>query len=317
MYHKYLSGFPPVGIDHNMKKFIDIGANLTDKVFNGCYRGKQAHADDFHAVLLRAADIGMRKIIVTAGCLEDVNEALEITKNSDKLFFTVGVHPTRCNEFEKDGDSAGYLENLRSLISANKDKVVALGELGLDYDRTHFCSIETQKKYFEMQLDLAEETKLPLFLHSRNCPDDFTKIIEDNLKKISGGVVHSFTGSKEEAARYIELGLYIGINGCSLKTEENLRAMASIPTEFLMIETDAPWCGIKNSHAGSRHVTTKFDAKKKERWVEGCTVKDRTEPCHIIQVLEVMAAVRGEDPDELCEAMYQNTMKLFFPNEEA
>lgn len=297
-----------------MRRFIDIGANLTDKVFNGCYRGKQAHVDDFEAVIKRALDVGMQKIIVTAGCLEDVNDALKLSSSNDTLFLTVGVHPTRCNEFEKDGDPAGYLDTLRSLISANRDKVVALGELGLDYDRTHFCSIEVQKKYFELQLDLAEETKLPLFLHSRNCSDDFIKIIEDNRKKISGGVVHSFTGSKEEAARYVELGLYIGINGCSLKTDENLAAMASIPTEFLMIETDAPWCGIKNSHAGSKHVVTKFDSKKKERWVEGCTVKDRTEPCHIAQVLEVMAAVRGDDPDELCEAMYQNTLRLFFPS---
>ena len=297
-----------------MRKYIDIGANLTDAVFRGIYRGKKVHNDDFQHVLNRAFEVGMDKIIVTAGCKDDITEALELVKDQDNLYCTVGVHPTRCNEFEAHDSPMDYLNMLKDFINGNTSKVVALGELGLDYDRTQFCSVETQKKYFAMQLEIATETNLPLFLHSRNCADDFIDIISKKLDNLHGGVVHSFTGTIEEAKLYTDLGFFIGINGCSLKTKENLEAMASIPTEKLMIETDAPWCGIRNTHAGADYVKTKWDVKKKERWAEGSTVKDRCEPCHIVQVLEVMAEYRQEDPDELCQQMYENTQKLFFPH---
>ena len=131
-----------------MRRYIDIGANLTDAVFKGVYRGKKVHDDDFHQVLKRAFEIGMDKIIVTAGCQEDITDALNLVKDNERLYCTVGVHPTRCNEFETKGDPENHLNVLKHFINENKEKVVAVGELGLDYDRTQFCSIETQKKYF-------------------------------------------------------------------------------------------------------------------------------------------------------------------------
>ena len=295
-----------------MKKFIDIGANLTDNVFKGIYRGKEVHTNDFNHIMTRALSVGLEKIIVTAGCENDIIDALDVVNSHDNLYCTVGVHPTRCNEFKDASSPEEHLNKLRKFIAENKEKVVAIGELGLDYDRTQFCAIETQKMYFDLQLQLAVETKLPLFLHSRNCANDFIKILETHKDLISGGVVHSFTGSCEEAKAYIDMGLFIGINGCSLKTEENLEAMASIPKERLMIETDAPWCGIKPTHAGFKYIKTKWDVKKKEKWTESCTIKDRVEPCHIVQVLEVMSGYRGEDPNMLCEQMYENSFKMFF-----
>ena len=125
--------------------------------------------------------------------------------------------------------------------------------------------------------------------------------------------MHSFDGGMEEMKALTDLGLHIGINGCSLRSEESLEVVAAIPTSHLLLETDAPWCGIKRTHPGFKYVATDFPSlKKKEKWQEGFMIKDRNEPCTIRQVCEIVAAVREVSVEELAASAWQNTEALFF-----
>lgn len=297
-----------------VRRMIDIGANLTDPMFRGIYNSSRKHQDDFTHMLNRAKENGVEKMIITGGTLDESREALNIAREDQNFFTTVGCHPTRCDEFVnfKDGPDA-YFKELLNLISENPSKVVAIGELGLDYDRLHFCSKETQKVYFERQLALAGETKLPLFLHNRNSTDDLIEILEDNKHKFfsTGGVVHSFTGSEQDLDRILKLDLYIGINGCSLKTDRNLEVAKLVPRDRLMIETDCPWCEIRKTHASFKYVKTQFEQTKDASNIK-LPVKNRNEPMNLVQVLEVLSAIREESIDDLAQQIYQNTNNLFF-----
>jgi len=160
-------------------------------------------------------------------------------------FATVGVHPCASESFDKHADGPQFvLSELKKLALEARDSghAVAFGEIGLDYDRLFLAPKESQIKYFEAQLDLATELHMPLFLHSRACSEDFERLLKARLEHLpKRGLVHSFTGTVEEMQRLVAMGFDIGINGCSMKTDENLSVVRAVPLERLQIETDGPW----------------------------------------------------------------------------
>lgn len=300
-------------------QYIDIGANLLDQMYQGNYRGKQRHEADFDAVLQRAWDNHLDKIIITAGTLQESKEALQLAKSDPRLFCTAGVHPTRCSqEFGDTPESLEkYMVELRNVVNEGlaDGSLAALGELGLDYARLEFCDEEAQKRGLIAQLELARDVDLPLFLHNRDTGHDLLDMLKKYYfidgKERAGGVVHSFDDSLDLAVKFMDLGLYIGINGCSLKTEDNLNVVRDIPLDKLLLETDCPWCDIRATHAGARHVETKFDTKTEKKYVAGCCVKGRYEPCHIAQVCQIIAGVKGVPVEEVANASRDNAYKLF------
>jgi TatD DNase family protein len=159
---------------------------------------------------------------------------------------------------------------------------VAIGECGLDYDRLHFSSKESQLKAFAPHFELAESTGLPMYLHNRNTGNDFLSIVRNNRGKFSTGVVHSFTGTLEELHDLLALDLFIGVNGCSLKTEENVEVVRQIPLERMMIETDCPYCEIRKTSPAYQYVRTTFQFKDKAKYSSEFLVRGRNEPCTIV-----------------------------------
>ncbi|KAL3487093.1 hypothetical protein BJX62DRAFT_228258 [Aspergillus germanicus] len=306
-------------------RYVDIGINLSDPVFKGNYHGKQVHEDDLDDIIQRARDVGCQKFMVTGSDLEESKHAIDIAqKYPGFCYATVGIHPCQAKLFDSyPGGPMKMLEELKSLAleAKNSGHVVAFGEFGLDYDRLFLSAKEPQLKYFEAQLDLAVEIQLPLFLHSRAAHEDFERLLAPRLGKLpKRGLVHSFTGTLEEMEKLVALGLDIGVNGCSLKTEENLEVVKAIPLDRIQIETDGPWCEIRPSHASSKFLPgapALPKAVKKERWQKGLMVKGRNEPVAIAQVAHVIAGVKGITVEEVCEAAWKNSTRMFGLGEES
>ncbi|KAI1789799.1 Mg-dependent DNase [Ganoderma leucocontextum] len=313
-------------------RYIDIAVNLTDPVFRGYYHGKRKHEDDMEAMLERCRAAGVKSMIITGGSLHESKEALELASQLG-FYATVGCHPTRSSQFDQfRGGPVAYLEELDKLIVGNlagKGRVVAVGECGLDYDRTHFASGEDQRRHFRSQLALAKKYHLPLLLHSRSAHDDFVRILreegydKDGGKEVGGkgGVVHSFTGTHDEAKELMEMGLHISVNGCSMKTEDNLAAVKSIRPEWIMVETDAPWCTMTSTQASKKHLATLPpslnslyfpQATKPESFVYGRPVKGRNEPVAIGGVAWVVHRLNDGVPfEKVTEKAWKNTVELF------
>ncbi|KAG7664901.1 pi038 [[Candida] subhashii] len=260
-------------------RYYDIGVNFSDGMFQGRYHGSHGakHPCDINQVIERAHLFNVDKMLITASNIQESEDHFALCEQySNNFDSTTGVHPcTVAQEFYIKDDNGNYTDTLREDVDEKLTRlkeiaikgyelghVKAFGEIGLDYDRLHYSNKHQQCEMFKRQLDVHAELKhlqLPLFLHMRAACDDFISILKpyiENGSIIKGnGVVHSFTGTEDELAKILDLGFYIGINGCSLKTEENLIVASKIPIDRLLIETDAPWCEIRKSHASYKYIT--------------------------------------------------------------
>ena len=161
-----------------------------------------------------------------------------------------------------------------------------------------------------------------MFLHSRASQSDlFTQVKSQGMP--FSGVVHSFDGTIAEAMDFIELGLYIGLNGCSLRTEENIATIQQLPLTNLLLETDAPWCEIKKSHASYGYLQGEGDPRKPVKEAKHLVgsgetrVKNRNEPGMIHLVATVVARAREEKVTLVEAQVLENTRKLFFKGSES
>jgi TatD DNase family protein len=256
---------------------IDIGVNLTHDSFE----------PDRDAVIARAADAGVGRMIVTGTSVEASRAAAALAAAwPGRLFATAGIHPHHASEFR-----AGTVETLAELIA--HASIVAVGECGLDYFRD-YSPRDAQREAFAAQLELAVHYQRPVFLHQRDAHDDFIAVLRDYWPHIPGGVAHCFTAGLSEMHEYLELGLHVGITGwiCDERRGRSLReAVAELPLDRVLLETDAPYL-----------VPRDLPEPPRGR---------RNEPVYLLHILGAVAGYMGHTPEVVAAAATRNTEVLF------
>lgn len=195
-----------------------------------CHLSKEDY-DDIDLVIKENIDNNISKIIIS-GCTRDsINESLELIKKYEDVYCTIGYHPSEVNDYSDED-----LNNLREQL--NNDKVVGIGEIGLDY---HYGKEDKDKQIelFKKQLDIAEELEIPVVIHSRDATKDTIDILKEYRVK---GVMHCFSGSVEVAKEYISMGYLIGIGGVvTFKNSKLYEVVENVGINNIVLETDAPY----------------------------------------------------------------------------
>jgi len=231
--------------------FVDSHAHLDDPGFDV----------DREAVIERARAAGLQYLLSVGGSRgpEELASSIRLSEWHDWIYATVGVHPHEAKHLDEKA-----LEGLRTL--ARHPKVVAIGEIGLDYYYDH-SPLDSQRQAFVRQLELGHELKLPIVIHCRDAWNDLREIVARDWTSTGlGGVLHCFTGSRQDAFRFLDWGFLISFAGIVTFNKANdLRAVArEVPLDRLLTETDspyvapAPYRGKRNEPAYVREVTRKL-----------------------------------------------------------
>ncbi len=218
-------------------------------------------------------------VIINVGAdMKSTRASLELAKRYSKVFATVGVHPHEADSLSEDKFS--QLEAL-----AKEDKVVAIGEIGLDfyYDNS---SRESQRFWFKRQLELAKKLNFPVVIHSREAAQETFDIIKDS--GVACGVIHCFSETPELAKEYVKLGFYLGIGGVVTFGKKLARVVEEISLEHLLIETDCPYLA---------------PAPKRG---------ERNDSSLLFYIADKIAQLKKIDHDTVAAATHDNGMKLFF-----
>lgn len=253
-------------------KIIDVHAHYEDERYN----------EDREDTLNRQFENGVEYIINAGAGIESSKGALDIANNHENVYCTIGIHP----QYVEDGEN---IDNLRKLyVGSPKDKIVAIGEIGLDYHYTKEFK-EQQKKLFKDQLEFAYEIGLPVQIHSRDASIDTVEVLESTDKKPHKIMFHCFD-LNEQTAKYIkEKGYKISVGGniTYKRTDTAIRVIKEMPIENIMTETDAPYLS-PVPHRG-----------------------ERNESKNITYVIEKIAEIKEMDKGQVAEILYNNAIEFY------
>ena len=256
-------------------KLFDSHSHLNDEKFD----------DDREEVIENICKSGVTNFITAGYSVESSKKALEISKNYDFIYTTAGISP---NDIPQNEDELWKkLKEIEDLVNKNSKKIVAIGEIGLDY-YWNTENKELQKKAFIEQIEIANKCDLPIVIHTREAVMDTLQILKDNnvLKK---GVFHCCPQNRELIKEALKLGFYISFAGpITFKNSKNAEEMINlVPNDKLLIETDSPYLS-PEPYRGKRNT-----------------------PANVRFVAQKVADAKGLTIDEVANITYNNTIKFF------
>lgn len=224
-------------------------------------------------------DSGVAGVINASWDLSSSKDSIRLTERYSEFYCGIGVHPSDAAKVPAD-----YLDQLERLSCA--DKVVAIGEIGLDYHYDDDCPHDIQQKVFEEQLLLARKLDLPVIIHSREATADTLRLLRQYQPK---GVVHCFSGSAETAKEIVQLGMYLGFTGVLTfkNARKTVEAVAAVPLDRLLLETDCPYMA-PTPYRGMR-----------------------CDSSMIAQIAEKMAEIKQIPTQQMIDIAHENTCHLF------
>lgn len=255
---------------------IDSHAHLEMKDFD----------KDRERVIARAGETGVVYMITVATTIADIYKALEISQKHESIFVSMGIHPHEAKDI-REGD----YDHLRSL--AKEKKVVAFGEIGLDFYRNH-SPREVQRVRFRELLRLGKELGLPIILHDRDAHEEILKVLQEEGTGQWKGVFHCFSGDVSLAKKVIEMGFFISIPGTVTFKKSTIQqeVVRRIPLEKMLLETDCPYLA-PEPYRGKRN-----------------------EPAFIRNTAEKVASLKGLSFEDVCRITSLNVKTLFGVGEE-
>ncbi|MFS0645363.1 TatD family hydrolase [Siminovitchia sp. 179-K 8D1 HS] len=250
---------------------FDTHVHLNDDQFN----------DDLEEVIGRAKEAGVEHMVVVGFNRKTVKKALQLVDEYDFLYASVGWHPV--DAIDMTEEDLKWLEE-----KARHPKVVAYGEIGLDYHWDKSPK-DIQQKVFRKQIRLAKKLGLPLIIHNREATEDIVQILKEENAKEAGGIMHCFSGSAETAKECLALDFYISLGGpVTFKNAKKPKKVAvEVPLDRLLIETDCPYLA-PHPYRGKRN-----------------------EPAYVKLVAEQIAELKGISYEDVARATAENAKRLF------
>lgn len=256
-----------------MIKIFDTHAHYDDDAFDA----------DRDALLAGFCEQGVKKVVNIATDIPSSKRTVEMTRQYENLYGVIGIYPTSMNGLSMEET----FFCLRTL-ARECDKVVAIGEIGLDY---HYQDTEKalQHTWFAAQMELARELSLPIVIHSREAAKDTLDIMRENHAETIGGVVHCYSYTKESAREFLDMDFFFGIGGVvTFKNSKKLKeAVAYIPLDHIVLETDAPYLA-PEPYRGRRNEST-----------------------YLTYVAETIAQIKQIPVDAVYEATWENAHRLY------
>lgn len=237
--------------------------------------------EDLEEVIRRAQSAGVKNMTVVGFDRKTIERALELVEEYDFLYASVGWHPVDAIDMKEE--DLVWIEEL-----AAHPKVVALGEMGLDYHWDKSPK-DIQQEVFRKQIRLAKKLKMPIIIHNRDAAQDIVNILKEEEASEVGGIMHCFSGSVEIAKECMEMNFYISLGGpVTFKNAKKPKEVAQeVPMDRLLIETDCPYLA-PHPNRGKRN-----------------------EPAFVRLVAEQIAELKGISLEELAEATTRNAKKVF------